>query len=55
MPTGMASLRQTFDMHGPTHYGVSGQLLELVAVPTDVPARIIHADGLRAKFYEYLR
>lgn len=33
----------------------SGILLELVAVPVDGPARIIHADNLRAKFYDYLR
>lgn len=33
----------------------SGRLLELVAVPVDGPARIIHADALRPKFYEYLR
>lgn len=33
----------------------TGALLELVAVPVDEPTRIIHADGLRAKFYDYLR
>ena len=32
-----------------------GRLLELVAVPADQPTRIIHADRLRAKFYDYLR
>lgn len=32
-----------------------GALLELVAVPADEPARIIHADRLRANLYEYLR
>lgn len=32
-----------------------GRLLELVAVPVGAPARIIHADVLRAKFYDYLR
>lgn len=32
-----------------------GRLLELVAVPADVPTRIIHADVLRARFYDYLR
>lgn len=32
-----------------------GTLLELVAIPVDGPARIIHADRLRAKFYDYLR
>ena len=32
-----------------------GNLLELVAVPVDGPARIIHAGRLRAKFYDYLR
>jgi len=30
-------------------------MLELVAVPADEPIRIIHADGLRPKFYDYLR
>ncbi len=33
----------------------SGAMLELVAVPADSPARIIHADRLRPKFYDYLR
>ncbi len=33
----------------------SGRLLELVLVPADEPNRIIHADDLRSKFYEYLR
>lgn len=33
----------------------SGRLLELVAVPADGPTRIIHADILRPKFYDYLR
>lgn len=32
-----------------------GRLLELVAVPAGEPTRIIHADRLRPKFYEYLR
>lgn len=32
-----------------------GRMLELVAVPADEPARIIHADRLRPKFYEFLR
>jgi hypothetical protein len=32
----------------------SGALLELV-VPVDPPLRIIHADQLRSRFYEYLR
>lgn len=32
-----------------------GRLLELVAVPAGKPARIIHTDALRPKFYEYLR
>jgi uncharacterized DUF497 family protein len=32
-----------------------GRMLELVAVPSDEPTRIIHADRLREKFYEYLR
>lgn len=32
-----------------------GQMLELVAVPAGSPTRIIHADRLRPKFYEYLR
>ncbi len=33
----------------------SGALLELVVVPVDEPVRIIHADGLREKFHDYLR
>ena len=37
---------------GPTR---SGAVLELVAVPVVVPTRIIHADNLRPKFYDYLR
>jgi hypothetical protein len=32
-----------------------GRLLELVAVPADAPTRIIHADTLRPKFYDYLK
>ncbi|GAA5166767.1 hypothetical protein GCM10023341_25250 [Ornithinimicrobium tianjinense] len=32
-----------------------GRLLELVAVPAHAPVRIIHADRLRPKFYDYLR
>ena len=32
----------------------SGRLLELVAVPVTAPARIIHADRLRPKFYDNL-
>jgi len=31
-----------------------GRLLELVAVPAGEPTRIIHADLLRPKFYDYL-
>ncbi|MDU0347641.1 hypothetical protein [Actinomyces sp. MRS3W] len=30
-------------------------LLELVAVPSTAPTRIIHADRLRPKFYDFLR
>lgn len=33
----------------------AGNLLEVVAVPTGDPTRIIHADTLRPKFYDYLR
>ncbi|MFE7421032.1 hypothetical protein [Rhodococcus sp. NPDC057529] len=33
----------------------AGRLLELVAVPAGKPNRIIHADRLRAKFYDYLK
>lgn len=33
---------------------VSGNLLELVAVPIAEPTRIIHADRLRPKFYDAL-
>lgn len=32
----------------------SGNWLELVAVPANVADRIIHADRLRPKFYEFL-
>ena len=32
-----------------------GRLIELVAVPAGAPTRIIHADRLRPKFYDYLR
>lgn len=32
-----------------------GRLLELVAVPAGGPTRIIHADRLRPRFYDYLR
>ena len=32
-----------------------GRLLELVAVPAGSPTRMIHADLLRPKFYDYLR
>ncbi len=32
-----------------------GRLLELVGVPAAEPTRIIHADALRPKFYDYLR
>ncbi|TFH51556.1 hypothetical protein E4J66_11470 [Actinomyces viscosus] len=34
---------------------VDATLLELVAVPAAEPTRIIHADRLRPKFYDYLR
>ncbi|GAB3269765.1 hypothetical protein GCM10027562_37660 [Arthrobacter pigmenti] len=33
----------------------SGNWLELVAMPADDADRIIHADRLRPKFYEFLR
>lgn len=32
-----------------------GRMLELVAVPAYQPTRIIHADRLRPKFYDYVR
>lgn len=32
-----------------------GRLLELVAVPAGEPTRIIHADRLRPKLFDYLR
>jgi hypothetical protein len=32
-----------------------GRMLELVAVPADQPARVIHADQLRTKFHDYLK
>lgn len=31
-----------------------GRLLEIVAVPAADPQRVIHADALRPKFYDYL-
>ena len=31
----------------------NGKLLELVAVPAEDPNRIIHADNLRKKFYNF--
>ena len=34
--------------------GADGRLLEIVAVPHDDPQRVIHADVLRPKFYDYL-
>ncbi len=34
---------------------LSGAMLELVAAPASTPQRIIHADRLRPKFYDYLR
>lgn len=37
---------------GPDRHGL---MLDLVAVPTTAPTRIIHADRLRPKFYDYLR
>lgn len=33
----------------------SGDMLELVAVPAEVPTRIIHADRLQPSRYDYLR
>lgn len=33
----------------------AGNLKEVVAVPAQEPLRIIHADALRPKFYDYLR
>jgi len=49
-----------YDYHGEDRLLVigadrHGRLLELVAVPADEPTRIIHADRLRPKFYDYLR
>jgi uncharacterized DUF497 family protein len=35
--------------------GRDGSFVELVAVPANGPTRIIHADRLRAKFWDYLR
>ena len=32
-----------------------GRMLELVAVPINEPTRVIHADRLRPKLYDYLR
>lgn len=33
----------------------SGRMLEIVVVPADQPQRVIHADRMRPKFYDYLR
>ena len=49
-----------YDYHGQDRLLVigpdrHGRMLELVAVPVDAPARIIHADRLRPKFYDYLK
>jgi hypothetical protein len=33
----------------------NGRLLELIIVPVDQPARIIHADVLRPKLHDFLR
>ncbi len=32
-----------------------GRMLELVAIPAGQPTRVIHADQLRPKFFDYLR
>ncbi|MDF2443285.1 MAG: hypothetical protein JWR01_1488, partial [Subtercola sp.] len=32
----------------------TGRFLEIVAVPSPEPTRVIHADVLRPKFYDYL-
>ena len=47
------------EYHGDTQLLVigpdeTGRLLELI-IPEDEPPRIIHADRLRPKFYDYLR
>jgi hypothetical protein len=34
--------------------GTAGRLLEVVVVPAGDPQRVIHADVLRPKFYDYL-
>lgn len=34
---------------------LAGNPLELVVVPVEEPARIIHADKLRERFYDFLR
>ncbi len=49
-----------YDYHGQDRLLVigpdrHGRMLELVAVPAGSPTRIIHADRLRPKFYDYLR
>jgi uncharacterized DUF497 family protein len=33
----------------------AGHMLELIAMPASQPTRVIHADRLRPKFYDYLR
>jgi len=55
--TSCASSRQEYD--GETRLFVigadrGGRLLEIVAVPATDPQRVIHADVLRPKFYDYL-
>jgi hypothetical protein len=49
-----------YDYHGEERPLMIGpdrhrRMLELVAVPIKEPTRIIHADPLRPKFYDYLR
>ena len=55
-----AILLVEYDNHGQDRLLVigpdrHGRLLELVAVPADAPARIIHADQPRPKVYDYLK
>lgn len=33
----------------------SGRMLEIVVVPAGDPQRVIHADRMRPKFFDYLR
>ncbi|MGM0386166.1 MAG: hypothetical protein ACQERF_09335 [Actinomycetota bacterium] len=59
-PTRDATGRVEYELEGEVRLLVigaerHGRLLELVAVPAGTPRRIVHADLLRPKFYDYLK